>query len=85
MNTRRTLASLAVAALVAAFGPFTLNTSQAGPLVRLSGACAQATECITQLNRICSTFHNDYKDYACSKGCPKAVVEEPAELALIES
>jgi hypothetical protein len=38
-------------------------------LVRVNEACGQATECETANFKICSTHHQDWKDYKCSKGC----------------
>ena len=40
-------------------------------LVRVNDACGQATECFHNFNYICSTFHEDWKDYKCSQGCTK--------------
>jgi hypothetical protein len=42
-----------------------------GSVVRLNDACGQATECFYASNFICSTFHKDWQDYRCTKGCIK--------------
>lgn len=40
-------------------------------LALVNQACGQATECAAMENYICSTYHNDYEDYACTKGCSR--------------
>jgi hypothetical protein len=77
MNNRR-FAMLGAAVLLAAFGPFALNTSGEGGLVRLSTACGQATECVETLRKLCSTHNGDYRDWACSKGCGTELTEGPS-------
>jgi len=37
--------------------------------VRVNEVCGQATECEKKLFKICSTFHADHSDFACTKGC----------------
>jgi hypothetical protein len=37
--------------------------------LRVNNACGQATECYQHTMRICSTYHKDWVDYECSKGC----------------
>jgi len=84
MNVRR-FATLGAAVLLAAFGPFALNTSGEGGLVRLSAACGQATECTYSAGKICSTHNGDYRDYGCSKGCVATLIDNPAGGSTIES
>lgn len=65
------LGSATVIAAAAALAPVSLAT---GPdadgegLFRLNGACAQASECISSLNYICSTHNQDWQDYRVSSG-----------------
>lgn len=49
--------------------PVTPSIGDNGVTIRLNDACGQATECQSATTYICSTYHNDYKDYRCSKGC----------------
>lgn len=40
-----------------------------GGVVRVNDACGQATECKRARDYICSTEHQDWQDYQCTKGC----------------
>jgi hypothetical protein len=66
MTIRKAFA-LCVIAGSAAAAPVTFSPSDG--VFRLQQACGQATECEASSNYICSTSHNDYKEYRCSKGC----------------
>lgn len=44
-------------------------------LVRVNEACAQATECSKEVFKVCTTYHSEYLDYSCSKGCSKPELE----------
>jgi hypothetical protein len=63
----RTMFGFCAVAVTAAAAPVTFSPSEG--VFRLQQACGQATECAGASNYICSTHHNDYKDYRCSKGC----------------
>ena len=67
--TIRKLFGLSAIAVSAAAAPVTFDGNDG--LFRLQAACGQATECAAASNYICSTTHNDYKEYRCSKGCEK--------------
>jgi hypothetical protein len=50
--------------------PATISISEDGrPSITANDACGQATECLFATQYICSTYHQDYKDYKCTKGC----------------
>lgn len=65
----RKLFGIGAIAMSAAAAPVTFDGSDG--LFRLQSACGQASECAASSNYICSTIHNDYKEYRCSKGCEK--------------
>ncbi|HLM66691.1 MAG TPA: hypothetical protein VK358_04145 [Longimicrobium sp.] len=65
--TIRKAFGLCAIAVSAAAAPVTFSSSEG--VFRLQEACGQATECAASSNYICSTSHNDYKEYRCSKGC----------------
>ncbi|HEV7590924.1 MAG TPA: hypothetical protein VGO40_22625 [Longimicrobium sp.] len=66
--TRTILGSTTVAGL-ATLAPLSLDLGQGGAVVRLTAACGQATSCVQRGGYICSTFHQDYRDYICATGC----------------
>ena len=49
--------------------PVRITADPAKGIIRVNDACGQATECHKQNAYICSTFHQDWKDYECTKGC----------------
>jgi hypothetical protein len=61
------LFGLCAIAIAASATPVTFSSAEG--VFRLQEACGQASECAAASNYICSTTHNDYKEYRCSKGC----------------
>lgn len=66
---RTTLGILALAS-VALLTPVEFSPAGEPGIVRLDGACAQATSCKkTSEDYLCSTYHDDYVGYVCTSGC----------------
>jgi hypothetical protein len=65
--TIRKLLGLGAIGISAAAAPVTFDADDG--VFRLQAACGQATECAFATGYICSTTHNDYREYRCSKGC----------------
>lgn len=66
----RTKAGFVVGSLGAAMLALPLRLADpAEGLIRVNDACGQASECGWKPKYICSTHHEDHKDYECTKGC----------------
>lgn len=73
-TTPRLILSGALAAALLA--PVTLRFDDGMRVVRLNQACGQATECERSTSAyICSTYHQDYQGFRCSKGCTPVTEE----------
>lgn len=71
MSKTNLLRGLVLAALAVplSLGPGASPADDSGSWVRLSGLCAQADECESAPDYICSTADGDKLEEKCSKGC----------------
>ena len=73
MKKLRNLLFVAAGATAMVFAPLSPGRSMAEP-VRVSSACAQATDCDPKPDYICSKAGGDVMESVCSEGC--GVAEE---------
>lgn len=66
---RRLLGAI-VAGAVLMLAPTVVDVDGSGSSpIRLSGACGQATGCITNPDALCSTHNGNERGYECLSGC----------------
>ncbi|MFL5541602.1 MAG: hypothetical protein ACJ8J0_21620 [Longimicrobiaceae bacterium] len=65
----KTLVGSTTLAGLATLAPLSLDVGSTGAAVRLTSACGQATSCVYRAGYVCSTFHQDWRDYICATGC----------------